>query len=350
MINAFPTIQPGAFSKLRQMVVERGLLKNKPTHFLPKAGVVFGMLVLSVTTVFLTTSIWIQLINAVFLAIIFMQCSFFIHDAGHRQIFGSTIKDNIVGYIAATVVGISLKEWIHHHNEHHANPNHLDDDPDLAFPFFAFSESVAAEKKGRLIRWAVRNQAWLYFVLAFFTSFSIRIGHIRAFISKPVSKTWIDMLCFGAHFALYFTMLFALLPFWYAVMFFFVHELLWGFYMGMVFAPNHKGMPVVEPGQKVDYLVEQVVTSRNMYVPRIIGFVFGGLNYQIEHHLFPHMPRWNLRKVRPLVRQFCEEQGIPYHETSILRSYWEIFSYMKHVGSFARKGMTAELLPQKQEI
>ncbi len=365
MMNLMPIgLQAKNFGELRRIVMEKGLMKRQPTYFIRKAIELPVLGIAGFVILFTTTSIWFQLIAALFLACVWMQFSFILHDAGHRQIFASTWKDNVVGYACSLVLGISLKEWIDHHNEHHANPNHLDSDPDLAFPFFAFSEDIAAGKKTRFVRWLVRNQAWLYFCLAFFTSFSIRVGHIRAFLTHPLRKTKIDILCFVAHFVLYFSLIFYFLPFWYAVLFFFVHELLWGFYMGMVFAPNHKGMPIVKPGEKIEFVREQATTSRNVRVPALAGFVFGGLNYQIEHHVFPHMPRNNLRKVQPIIREYCKQQNIPYHEAGVIKSYWEIFSYMKYIGSYARKGVaasvaqsektpviaTSTLVPQKQEI
>ena len=70
---------------------------------------------------------------------------------------------------------------------------------------------------------------------------------------------------------------------------------LFGVYMGMSFAPNHKGMPLVPKDVKLDFLRRQVLMSRNIRGSRVLDIVMGGLNYQIEHHLFPSMPRPHLR-------------------------------------------------------
>jgi fatty acid desaturase len=94
-----------------------------------------------------------------------------------------------------------------------------------------------------------------------------------------------------------------------------------GFCMGCSFAPNHKGMPILQPGEQRDYLRRQVLTSRNIRGGRVVDFVLGGLNYQIEHHLFPSMPRPNLRRAQPLVRDFCLQRKIAYAETSVPASY-----------------------------
>src|ERR671912_590009 len=82
-------------------------------------------------------------------------------------------------------------------------------------------------------------------------------------------------------------------------------------YLGCSFAPNHKGMPTLTEADQLDFLRRQVLTSRNVRGSRFVDFLLGGLNYQIEHHLFPNMPRPNLRHAQPLVREFCRRHDLP---------------------------------------
>ena len=137
--------------------------------------------------------------------------------------------------------------------------------------------------------------------------------------------------------ALYLGILFTFLPPWQAALFIVLHRALAGLYMGSVFAPNHKGMPVLEPGTKLDYLRQQVLTARDVIPNPVIDFAYGGLNYQIEHHLFPNMPRNRLKKAREVVKAFCAERGIPYHETGFWRSHREILGYMHEVSAPLRR-------------
>jgi fatty acid desaturase len=111
---------------------------------------------------------------------------------------------------------------------------------------------------------------------------------------------------------------------------------LFGIYLGMIFAPNHKGMSTFGPGDKIDFLREQVLTSRNMRGSPITDFVYGGLNYQIEHHLFPYMPRNKFARAQKIVRDFCKAKGISYHETSVLGGIYEIFSHLNQISRYAR--------------
>jgi fatty acid desaturase len=80
-----------------------------------------------------------------------------------------------------------------------------------------------------------------------------------------------------------------------------------------------------------DFLRRQVLTSRNVRGNWLVDFALGGLNYQIEHHLFPSMPRPNLRKTQALVREFCRERDFSYCETSLVGSYAQALRHLHEV-------------------
>ena len=103
-------------------------------------------------------------------------------------------------------------------------------------------------------------------------------------------------------------------------------------YLGCAFALNHKGMPIFSESDQVDFLHRQILTSRNIRGGRFVTLVLGGLNYQIEHHLFPSMPRSSLRSAQPIVRAFCAHHDIAYVESGPLESYRHIVRYLRIVG------------------
>jgi fatty acid desaturase len=136
-----------------------------------------------------------------------------------------------------------------------------------------------------------------------------------------------------AHAAGYLTALLLVLSPLQAVVFVLVQQGLFGLYLGCSFAPNHKGMPTLTEAEELDFVRRQVLTSRNVRGSRPVDFLLGGLNYQIEHHLFPNMPRPNLRRAQPLVRAFCDEHGITYSEAGIFGSYAEAICHLHSVGA-----------------
>jgi fatty acid desaturase len=111
-----------------------------------------------------------------------------------------------------------------------------------------------------------------------------------------------------------------------------------GLYLGSTFAPNHKGMTVFDAGQRPDFLRRQVLTSRNLVGGRLTDLAFGGLNFQIEHHLFPSMPSANLRRCGPLVRRFCAEHAVTYTEAGIFDSYRMALRYLASIRPEVRGG------------
>jgi fatty acid desaturase len=150
----------------------------------------------------------------------------------------------------------------------------------------------------------------------------------------------------GIRFALYLGALFWLLPVGMAFAFLGVQLAVFGFYMGASFAPNHIGMPIVDRDSRLDFLDKQVLTARNVSGGWWMTGLMGGLNYQIEHHLFPSMPRPHLARARVLVRAHCAEQNVPYTETGFVESYRIVVAYLNRVGLAARDPFDCPMVTQ----
>ena len=120
--------------------------------------------------------------------------------------------------------------------------------------------------------------------------------------------------------------------------------------MGSSFAPNHIGMPLVSPKLKLDFLRRQVLMSRNISGGPPISVFLGGLNYQIEHHLFPSMARPQLRKAQPLVAAYGAAQGIPYTRTTLRQSHRIVIGYLNTVGLRGRAPFLCPLIAQRRAL
>jgi fatty acid desaturase len=90
-------------------------------------------------------------------------------------------------------------------------------------------------------------------------------------------------------------------------------------------APNHKGMPLILPGKETDFLTDQIITARNVRPNFLTDFIYGGLNYQIEHYLFPTLPRYHLPSARKIIKNFCLKNSLPYHEVGPMETIREIY-------------------------
>ena len=105
-------------------------------------------------------------------------------------------------------------------------------------------------------------------------------------------------------------------------------------------------MPVIAEGARLDFFSKQVRTSRNIRGGWWATWLMGGLNYQVEHHLFPSMARPHLSRARLVVRDFCATHDVPYTETSLLRSYAIVIEYLNRVGLAARDPFDCPMVGQ----
>ena len=337
LITSIDTAQRGSdFAQLSRTVKQHGLLQRRQGSYILKFAINAALLAGGWMAFALLGSSWWQLVTAAFLAVVFTQLAFVGHDAGHKQIFAGKRANDVVGYLHAGLVGMSYDWWISKHNRHHANPNHEDEDPDIAIPLLAFTSMQAAAKRG-VPRWVAKHQAVFFFPLLALEGLSLHMSGINAVRRREVKATGLEAALLTIHITGYLTAVFWVLSPLQAIAFIAVHQGLWGLYMGCSFAPNHKGMATLSAGQKLDYLRKQVLTSRNVRGGRIVDFLLGGLNYQIEHHLFPSMPRANLRHAQPLVQQFCDLSAIPYTQTSAIGSYAQVLCHLHAIGAPLRR-------------
>lgn len=320
------------FARLSRRIRDAGLFDRRPLYYTLK--IAFNLLMLAAACVgfALIGDSWWQLLIAAGLAVVFAQLAFIGHDAGHKQIFRSSRANDVVGYLHGGLIGMSYGSWLRNHNAHHANPNHEEHDPDLDIPALSFTEEQAGAKRG-FQRWLTKYQAYLFFPLLLLEGLALRITAVRAVINGTVKLRKLEAVLLAGHIGGYLAVVFLVLSPPIAVLFIVVHQCLWGVYLGCSFAPNHKGMPTLKPGEKIDFLRKQVLTSRNVRGGPIVDWVLGGLNYQIEHHLFPTMPRPNLRRAQPIVQQFCREIGLSYSQTGWLRSYRYVLQYLHSLGA-----------------
>lgn len=314
----------GDMREVRRRVQTAGLLQPHPRAFALNLLAVVALLAAGIAFLVAFHGTWGVIVGAVFLGIVSVQLAFIVHDAGHRQGFQRRWQNALVGIICGDVLsGGSYTWWVKKHNEHHAHPNYLDMDPDIDLPFFAFTPAQAVEKRG-IFRFVAKYQVFFCVPLLTLVSYGQRIASIQSLRKErsPWRRWEAAGLVLNA--VLYIGVPLLLLGPWATLLFIAVHQAVAGLYLGLVFAPNHKGMEIVDAESLLDPVRAQVLTSRNVEGHPVTDWFYGGLNYQIEHHLFPSMARIQLGKAAPIVRAFCEERGIAYHETSVIDSYVEI--------------------------
>ncbi len=321
------------YSTLLRTVRDAGLLRRRTGFY----GMMFGLISLAlagaITGFLLLGDSWYQLLIAGALGVILTQYAFLAHEASHRQVFESGKANDIAGRtIANLFVGISYSWWMTKHSRHHANPNILGKDPDIERDVISFTEADAAKSRG-LYAWMTRRQGYFFFPLLMLEGINLHAHGFRTVFGRgKVDKRWVEISMLVSRIGAYLAVVFLMLPVGMGFAFLGVQLAVFGVYMGASFAPNHKGMPILPRDAKVDFLRRQVLTSRNIKGGWAMDTFMGGLNYQIEHHLFPNMPRPHLKRAQEIAKEYCAGHKIPYTETTLTQSYGIVVQYLNRVG------------------
>ncbi|WP_246200740.1 fatty acid desaturase family protein [Agromyces allii] len=340
-----------SFTALSRVVRESGLLARTRWFYAALVGTLLLALGGVITGFILLGDSWFQLLMAGALGLILTQFAFLAHEASHRQVLESGPANDRVGRIlAAGVVGISYSWWMTKHTRHHANPNKIGKDPDIEWDTISFTETDAAKQKG-LLAAITRKQGYLFFPLLTLEGLNLHMRSIATLMERrPVKGRWIELSLIAVHFIVYFGALFWVLPLGMAFAFIGVQMAVFGVYMGASFAPNHKGMALIPADSKLDFFSKQVLTSRNISGGLWASALLGGLNYQVEHHLFPNMPRPHLAKAREIVREHCATLDVPYTETTLVQSYGIVIRYLNQVGLSARDPFDCPMVNQFRRV
>ena len=319
------------FAALNREIVQAGLLERRPAYYAVRIAVVSVLLVGGWVAFGLLGASWWTLAVAGFLGLVFAHVALVAHDLAHRQVFRTKRPSDLAGRIAANVaVGMSYGWWTEKHTRHHNNPNHDDLDPDVQPEVLIWATESAWGRRGAAA-FVTRHQAGLFFPLLTLLGIDLRISSIKALRRPGMKRRGLEAGLMAAHLAAYTAALLLVLSPLQALAFFLVHHAVFGVYLGMTFAPNHKGMP--HPDGDEDFLRKQVLTARNVTGGPLIDAALGGLNYQIEHHLFPAMPTPNLRKAQPIVEAYCARAGVAYAQTTLIESYRQALRHLHEVGA-----------------
>jgi Fatty acid desaturase len=335
------------YSALLQTVRNLGLLRRRRTFYFVMFGVLAACLGGAITGFVLFGDSWYQLLIAGALGVIFTQFAFLAHETSHRQVFESGKANDRAGrWLADLVVGISYSWWMNKHSRHHGKPNQVGLDPDIEPDFIVF-QTEHAEKLTGISAFLARRQGYLFFPALLFEGFNLHRHAFRTVFGRgKVDRRGLEITLLSIRIIGYLAVIFYFLPLGLAFAFIGVQMAVFGLYMGASFAPNHKGMPILPHDSKVDFLRRQVLTSRNIRGGFSMDTFMGGLNYQIEHHLFPNMPRPHLRRAQEIVREYCQANDIVYTETRLTQSYRIVIEYLNRVGLSARDPFDCPMVAQ----
>jgi fatty acid desaturase len=313
-----------------------GLLDRRPGYYRVKITLTILAFLAGWAAFVAVGNSWMTLAVAPLAGVMFTQLGFIGHDAGHNQVFRTRRHNRMLGLVVGNALtGLSFGWWVPKHNAHHAHPNEPGRDPDIGEGPSGPSPDAPGGGRGPVASWLARWQAPLFFPLMLLRSSGMHVLGITRLARRRDRAAPAEAALIALHAALYLTVVLWVLSPVKALAFIAVQQGVFSLYLGISFAPNHKGMPIIESATAAGFARRQVITSRNITGGRLATFMLGGLNYQIEHHLFPSMPRPNLRRVQGLVRDFCAATDLGYSEDSFAGSFRQIIHHLSDVGAAA---------------
>ena len=325
---------------LKDCLRQKGCFESNGNFYTYYSTIIVSFLILNIGFLLFFDNFLLQILNAICLAFVFGQIGLLAHDIVHRQVWKNVVSDMILGNL---FLGISYSWWHDKHNKkHHRYTNQPGLDEDIEAPLMAFTQEQANKKEG-LEKSIIRYQIYYLPLLFMFIPFYMYIESIYFLVSKKVKYKTLEIILLITHLALFLSfLLISPLSINQAIIFFLISKGVFGLYIGSIFIVNHTGMPILDKSNEIDYFSSQVITSRNIKAHPLTDFMMGGLNAQIEHHLFPQMPRPNLRKSRDIVKDFCNDNTIPYHEIGLLQSVQEVLTYLNSIDKLSGAKVNVE--------
>lgn len=298
-------------------------------------------------------SVGYVLTSALLCAFLWHQGVFVAHDAGHSGITHDQLTDTLIGISLANFIGgLSLGWWKKNHNVHHIVTNHPSHDPDIQhLPFFAVSPSFAKSLYSTyynmtldfdsVAQWLVPLQHRLFYIVLAFGRFNLYVNCWAYVTSLSSSSTQEGRkervpyrtleICGMLFFLGWYLSLMMRLETWGLVVMHVLVSHLLTVLLHVQITISHFGMDtsIVE---NEGYAEMALRTTMDVECPRWLDWLHGGLQFQIEHHLFPRVPRHNLRKIRPLVEEFAKSHNLPFHTHSFFKGNWVVLERLREVG------------------
>ncbi|MGB5963901.1 MAG: acyl-CoA desaturase [Sulfurimonadaceae bacterium] len=309
-------IYPDIFDELKTQVREAGLLKRVPV----RGTIEMVAVIVSFIAVYSTLTLWNPILLGLFMTLLFTRAVFVSHDILHLQYFQNKKLSFRLSYpFSAIILSNSSSWWDFKHNiNHHHFCNTIEKDEDIMALDGAFTpnnrgNSPFIKKFKRLIFWGA-----MFFMYPAFIAQSYKFALKR--------KNYGEFFLMLLHWPIIWGPIFYVLPLADALTTFVTLYIVLSAWLAFGFITNHLGCEVftVEEVESMSWLELQMRTSRSLKGGMLVHWFYGGLNTQIEHHLFPKAPRYNLLKVQQMTRDFAKKHNIAYFETTPIEAYVQI--------------------------
>ncbi|KAG2219155.1 hypothetical protein INT45_002346 [Circinella minor] len=331
------------YQQLEQELIDRGMFECNYWRYAKECCRYVTFIYLSLWLALRGYDTWHFILSAIFMACFWHQLVFTAHDAGHNEITGRVEIDHLIGVTIANFIGgLSLGWWKKNHNVHHIVTNHPEHDPDIQhMPFFAittrFFNNLYSTYYNRVLefdaaaKFFIKHQHHLYYLVLSFGRFNLhRLSFLYLFFDKEVRNRKLELTGITVFFVWY-SYLLSYMPSWSIVFAYVMISYMLTFPLHVQITLSHFGMSTEDLGPDESFPAKQLRTTMDVDCPEWLDWFHGGLQYQAVHHLFPRLPRHNLRQCVPLVKNFCKKTGLHYYMYNFSTGNGVVLGSMKAV-------------------
>ncbi|KAJ6811783.1 delta(8)-fatty-acid desaturase 2-like [Iris pallida] len=330
------------FSKL-------GLFEKKGHGVLLSLIFVFALFSVSILGVLGSDSPLVHLLSAALLGFVWIQSGWVGHDSGHYNVMLTPWLNRFAQILTGNcLTGISIGWWIRNHTAHHIACNSLDHDPDLQhLPLFCISDkffsSLTSWYYNRKMvfddaaRFFVSIQHWTFYpVMCFARANLFGQSYVLLLSDKKVRDRWQEIVGVLIYWTWY-PLLVSCLPNWPERLAFVLVSFSVTGLQHVQFTLNHfSGSVYVGPPTGNDWFEKQTAGTVDIVCPPWMDWFHGGLQFQVEHHLFPRLPRNHLRKISPIVKELCKKHGLQYLSAPFLEANRRTIAVLRNAAMQAR--------------
>ncbi|KIM66251.1 hypothetical protein SCLCIDRAFT_14609 [Scleroderma citrinum Foug A] len=364
---SFPTQakHSAAYKRLHKRVIDAGLYR---TPYLSGYGPeIVRYILLAASSAYAYSNNWF-ITSAICLGLLWHQIVFTVHDLGHMGVTHNWTIDRLIAIILADFIGgLSVGWWVDNHNVHHLVTNHPSHDPDIEhLPFMAISTaffnslwSTYYKRTMTFDRFTVllvSLQHKIFYILLAFGRFNLYVNAYSFLVRKAFDHRrarggrwswWLEVIGVGFFWCWFGAVLKGCGSWTMALTYLLVSHIVTS-PLHVQIVLSHFSMSTDDLGPTESFPHRQLRTTTDVICPSYLSFLHGGLHLQVTHHLFPRLPRHNLRKASVLVKQFAKEQGLAYAEFGFIKGNGEVLGVLKRVAEQARiVGMVAHTEIQK---
>jgi len=333
-----------AFRSLTKEMEQAGMFETDYTFYYKKM-VVYTALFLSILGgVFLSENILVHTLAGAMLGMFWQQMAFIGHDLGHNAVTHNRIYDSYLGlFVGNFCTGISIGWWKRSHNVHHIATNSCTYDPDVQhLPIFAVDPVLVTTKLfstyanmymplNNVAHVLIKYQHWLYYPVMAFARFNLYIQSLNHALRLDYYSTAGDLIWRQnlqiASLAGFWTWLLALtlsLPTWQSRLLFFLPAHMVAGILHVQITLSHFPMEtytgVTYDDSSNGFLRTQLSTTLDVDCSAAMDWFHGGLQFQVEHHLWPRLPRHNLRRAKEIFESFCKEHNLVYNQATFVKA------------------------------